>query len=191
MSWAAFHSLDCLQPPHATHTHTSFLVTLYFTSDIQDRLNYLKLQQAGRHFLNNRLFLPAASATRRAMLPSHPGQLLLSSRVSVHRGPSSKKPLCSLIMDWAPFLGDQRPLCFLGWWCLTLWIVKSFCPSSLSPVDEESPATVTLPGSHLAQPAWPHPAGCSRGPGALARAPAFLLLSWPCSQSDGSHPLRA
>lgn len=66
---------------------TSFLATLYLSSHIGDSLRCSKPRPMGqvRHFLNNRLFLPVAPSTRKAIIPSHPEQLLLSFGVSVHR----------------------------------------------------------------------------------------------------------
>lgn len=63
----------------------------------------------------------------------------------------------------------------------------SVCSLSLSPADRESPA---LPGLHLAGPAWPHPARCSRGSRASAKPPCSslslglgpsLMVHTPCS----------
>ena len=90
----------------------------------------------------------------------------------------------SLRIDWAP---SQRPL--FPWTaalhrlaCPLSWLFFSLLPTR---------SRQQLCDPHLDQPAWPHPAGGSRGPGALAEAPAFFLLSWPRSQSVGSHSLLA
>lgn len=109
-----------------------------------------------------------------------PAQLLgLSTKgFAAHRAPGS-------------FPGGQRPCVSLDGGALPSDCHVGLLFASLPCSQGVASPSATFCSPHLAQPARPQPAGCSRGPGALAQAPAFFLLSWPRSQSDGSHPLCA
>lgn len=170
-----------------SNPHPHFLLNC-ISQLMLDRLNRSELPQGGRHFPppgSSYLLLPPP----RGQLPSQPGNLLLSSWASAHRG---------LLLRGASLLphnglgsspGSEAPV------FPQMVVLHPDGHVSLFPVSPRCGQGVASNAVTFSAHIWPSPHGPLQLDAprarALARAPAFFSLPWPQSQADGSHPLCA